>query len=199
MTKVGLSRKLSQDTGEVVSPAEAQELIDGFNEVYSSYANWKESVIEKYSSEEYIRLPDGWVMWGENDNHRSVTNLPTQGVGAVIMRKAVALAQDRGLLMAFTLHDALYILYKSYDWQALQTLADCMMDAVKFYFPGNPDAGLMGLDVETWSPDYASIKGTEVSFGTLKKIAVDEIHIDERAVSEYKKFSKYFYSDDEFL
>ena len=53
--------------------------------------------LEEYKIKGYIFLPDGWFMWGDNDNFRSVGNVPIQGLGSCIMRKAVELAQDRGL------------------------------------------------------------------------------------------------------
>jgi hypothetical protein len=199
MTSTGLSIKLTQDTGKDTSKTEAQKFIDLFNRTYPVYSKWKKQFWATYQKNKFYKLPCGWPIFGQNDNERSVTNVPVQGLAASIMRKAVSLAQDRGLQVIFTLHDALYIMYDLYDYKKISTLAECMLEAVIHYFPNNEDAKLMGLDAETWSPEYKSISGTSIPCGKLKKIKVEEIHIDERAVDDYERFKKYFSNDDELL
>jgi hypothetical protein len=199
MTSTGLSIKLTQDTGKTVTKAEAQKFIDLFNRTYPVYAKWKKEFFKQYQKNKFYKLPCGWPLFGHNDNERSVTNVPVQGIAASIMRKAVSLAQDRGLQVIFTLHDALYIMYPIHEYENIAILAECMLEAVVHYFPNVPEAKLMGLDAETWSPEYKDINGTFVSCGILKKIKVEEIHIDDRAVDDYEKFKKYFTNDDELL
>lgn len=191
MSKIGLAIKLTQDTGEEVTEKEAQKYIDLFNKTYNDYYKWKDDMWEGYQADGHVKLPDGWYCWGENDNKRSLLNLPIQGIGACIMRKAVALAQDAGLTVTFTLHDAIYIMYDSFDFKAIDTLEWAMREAVRFYFPKDERAMLIRMDAETWSPDYKGHPKT-IATKTFEKVAVEEIHIDERAEKEYKNFSKYF-------
>ena len=69
------------------------------------------------------------------------------------MRKAVALAQDAGLNIIFTLHDALYIMEKSEDIKdAMDLLSKCMKDAFVFYFHGalKEYAALIRVDGKVW-------------------------------------------------
>ena len=134
-------------------------------------------------------LKDGWIMWGDNDNKRSVSNVPIQGMGSCILRKAIALAQDAGLKVIFPLHDALYIEYDSEDLHAIDTLSDCMREAFLYFFDDKEAAGLIGLDANIWSPDYK-----DGQYLTPKGMSVkgQTIYIDERSESEYQRFSKYF-------
>jgi len=189
MTKVGLAKKLSLDLGRVVEESEAQEYIDLFEETYEELSDYKDRLLEDYEDNKYIRLADGWVMFGDNDNERSVLNCPIQGMGSCILRKAIQLTQDKGIQVLFPLHDAAYIMVDLNDWKAVSTFADCMQEAFKFFFP---DALPIGLDCEAW--------GTGLEEGTVKlnniKVSTEGVHIDERSKEEYDKFSKYFESPD---
>ena len=106
------------------------------------------------------------------------------------MKKAVALAQDAGLDVIFTLHDALYVEYNSGDYGAIDTLIDCMDRAFRFYIPEKlKHRANCRMDAETWGPDYTP--GTVLTPKGFK-VKVEQVHVDERAVDEYKQFSKYF-------
>jgi hypothetical protein len=181
MTSVGLSQQLSEATGEEVGEHEAQEYIDLFFQSYPKYAEWKEEKKEEYQEIGHVRIPDGWTMWGENPNFRSVGNCPIQGLGAAILRKAIALCQDDGLDVIVPLHDALYIEVplEGYEESALRFRSH-MMAAFDYYLP---NSGVL-LDGEIWSPELE-----EREFDGFK---VEKIHIDERAINEYQTFSKYF-------
>ncbi len=201
MSKMGLSAKLTQDTGEEVSQDKAQEYIDLFNSVYSGLSEFKEELLGgpdwdedrdtgTYEDEGYIKLVDGWTMFGDNENQRSVGNLPIQGFGGCILRKAIQLCQDEGLEVIIPLHDALYILTDAFDYEAIATFERCMREAFIFYFEDKESANLIRLDSETWSPDYVDLSKEQLEkFGKAK---VESIHIDGRSKSEYEKFKKYF-------
>jgi hypothetical protein len=197
MTKVGLSKKLTTDTGENWSEDRAQEQIDTFKETYSDLQDYKEETIENYQDYGILRLEDGWHMWGDNDNMRSVGNFPIQGMGAAIMRKADFLCHEAGLYVPFTHHDALYILHKSNDLSAIDTAIDCMIEAFAYYYPEELKdyARKVRVDPEVWGPDFKGI--SEVTTPKGLKVKAEEIHIDERAISDYEKFSKYFNPIDE--
>ncbi len=206
MSAKGLSEKITSDTGKFFSEDEAQKLIDLFYNTYSDFKYYQEDLIESYSEGEILKFDDGWYMWSDNDNPRSVGNVPIQQMGAAIMRRAVQIAEKvYGLKVIVTLHDALYIEYDSFDFSAMDKLKKAMIEAFQFYFPDQKDiAGKIKLDPFTWSPDYPEVKifknekgqnaieydsvlspeGWEISYG--------DKYIDERALDEYLQFSKYF-------
>jgi len=191
MGAAALSRKLKKDTGIDHTTEEAAELIDKFYTAFPAYRKWIEDTQHDYAyGNEKIRLPCGWWMWGDNDNARSVSNMPIQGLGSSILRLAIKLAQDAGLCVILPLHDALYIEYDSDDLEAPVLLEECMRHAFAHYFEGEYKEiakRLIRLDVDIWGPDY---NDETISYGglTMKK---QNIYIDERAGDEYKKFKKY--------
>ena len=197
MTKYGLAIKLTQDTGRVWSEEEAEQFIDMFYEVYEELQEKQQEIIEDYEDDGFIRLPDGWYMWGDNENARSVTNVPIQGLGAAIMRAAVDMARRRGLKVIFTLHDAIYITFKVGQEKELSILAECMREATGLYFQGRyRDLAIkIGLDPVAWSPDYPE-QGQIIVDGL--KIPVMNRYLDKRSKIEYDQFSKYFFYKDEF-
>lgn len=206
-TAQGLSKKLTEEIGEEFTEQQAKELIAKFYEVYSDFAVWQKKEEMKYKQDKRVKLPCGWYMWGDNENHRSVANVPVQGFGASIMRKAVEFAEEAGLEVIVTLHDALYIEYDSFDFAAIDKLRDAMRRAFMYYFndPKIKDlAGKIKMDIYTWSPDYPAPeikkneKGEEYreyqSIVTPAGEEVDygDLYIDERASKEYEQFKGYF-------
>lgn len=191
MSKYGLSHKLTQDTGKYHSEDDAQHYIDLFDETYNRNTQKREDTISGYHDRGYIKLPCGWTMFGSNPNFRSVANMPIQGLGASILRKAVAFAQDSGLNVIYTLHDALYIEYDSGDYAAIDKLAKAMDDGFRYYIPDKlKSRATCKLDADTWSLDYDV---ADIVTPDGMKVSQSKIYIDERAVSEYKFFEKYFY------
>lgn len=195
MTRVGLSLKLTQDTGEEVTEDQAQEWIELFNNTYEDSHDWKRTLLEDYETFGKVVLLDGWTMFGANPNERSVTNVPIQGAGSCILRKAVQLCQDAGLVVSIPLHDALYVEFDNEDWVGVDLFAEKMKEAFCFYFEGRDKewASAIGLDIEAW--------GTGLTKGSTttpngRYVATEERHIDERALDEYAQFSKYFDTPD---
>lgn len=191
MSKYGLARKLTDDTGKVFTEDDAQALVEQFEATYQDFSDWRKNYISDYSIDGYLKLPCGWSMGPDNDNFRSVGNVGVQGISASILRKAVGLAQDKGLDIIFTLHDAIYIEYDSFDFEKIQILKDCMDEAFIFYFEGpmKEQAKMIRCEAESWSPDYdTSVIVTSKNF----EVPLERIHIDERAIKEYELFSKYF-------
>lgn len=195
MTKVGLSKKLTSDTGRFVSEDEADKLVRSFDNLFSVFSEWRRSVISTYEVARYLRLPDGWHMFGSNPSHRSAANMPLQGAGAAIMRKAVQLAQDAGVTIIFTLHDAIYLMAKTENMKSdMDTLARCMKEAFIFYFYNDQkeSASLIRMDAKVWGPD---LDECEIITDLGLKLDCSKIHVDERAQREYDTFKKYFYED----
>jgi len=195
MTEFGLAKKLTVDLKRKVTETEAKRLINLFNRVFRTQYIGKQRLLRKYLKDGHLKLPCGWYMWGDNQNHRSVGNLPIQGMGASIMRKAVKYAQDKGLDVIYTLHDALYIEFDVDDVGAINKLADSMHDAFKFYFAGSnvERYANIRMEADVWSDDLGSMGELEsltFSNGELP-IKTSNIYIDPRGVEEYEQFKKY--------
>lgn len=191
MSEFGLSIDLSEKLGHYVSPDEAKEMVESFYNLYSKFSMWRERTIDSYYANKYLRLPDGFFMFGSNDNFRSVGNVPLQGFGATIMRKAVQLAQDAGLKVIFTLHDALYIMFKSDDLESMDTLKKCMYEAFIFYFneEQKKSASLIRMDGKVWSEDY---QDGEMTTKDNFVVESQKYFVDKRAKKQYSQFSRYF-------
>lgn len=194
MTKYGLATKLTSDTGKKWTEDQAQEQIELFYKAFFKLGDWQEEVLQDYCEKGFIKLPDGWYMYGDNDNHRSVANVPVQGLGACAMREAVDLAHGNKVELIFTLHDALYMIGKiGRDEHKIALLRDSMREGFARQFPADMRAiaKKIRLDPKAWSPDFPE-KG-EILVGKFKwPVPVSKIHIDPRAKSDYEKFSPYF-------
>ena len=194
MGAVALGIKLTADTGKLYTPNDAKRLIDTFAKSYPDYTKAQDDIFETYKQMGCWKLPCGWTMLANNPNERSVKNMPVQGFGSSLLRKAIALSQDSGLVMPFTLHDACYIEFDSDNLKDVDTLKHCMREAFSHYFEGETKKlahDLIKFDVNIWSPDYEDGEFTTPGGITGKK---QKVYIDERSVNEYKRFSKYMES-----
>lgn len=193
MGNFSLSAKLTQDTGVHHTPEQAQKLIDLYFEVFSGYSKWIDKTINDYSQNGYLRLLDGWIMFGDNPNFRSVSNCPVQGTGAVILRRAIKIAQERGLRVIIPLHDALYIEYPTKHPEKIDILADAMREAFTWHFTSDPKiyawSKAIRLDPDAWGRDHVD---GEIITPAGMKVKTQKVYIDPRAKDEYERFSKYF-------
>jgi hypothetical protein len=195
MTKIGLAKKLSQDTGKVWTEDMAQELINSYYEVYPCLKEYQDEIASDYIQSSYIKLPCGWYMFGDNDNHRSVANVPIQGFGASVMRKAIDIAVSRGVEVIFPLHDAIYMQGKLGEENKIIILRDSMRDAFTYYFNDQKikeAASKIRLDPVAWSPSYRGKKSIDIDG---YNIPLKDIYIDKRAIKDYERFKKYFEND----
>lgn len=194
MSKYGLSDKLTADSGEEYTEEQAQALIDTFEELFPVFTEWRKDIIANYEhTREPITILDGWKVWGDNDNPRSVGNVPVQGAGSACMRAAVDRAVADGCKVIFTLHDAIYIEAGEDQLDHILRLHKAMRDGFAEFFEGSKfeaQARKIKLDPKAWGPQFPE-KG-EIIVGDFLKVPVSKIHIDERALADYQKFSKYF-------
>lgn len=191
ITEYGLARQLSQQTGKYVDPEEALPLLQQLDETYAVFAEQRQRYIDQYQAYGHLKLPDGWYMWGDNPSERSVANCHVQGMGGVIARKFVQLAQDRSLRVLFPLHDAGYIMFRIGSEEDMESLRQCMYEAFIHYFSGwqREWAMKIRLDGKAWSNQYQDGEFTTKSNFLVK---TSPMHIDKRAQAEYNQFSKYF-------
>ena len=196
MSKYGMAKGL-QAKGYDIDEEGAQDLIDVFDNTYSGYTKFKDETRTRYEVSGKLETPCGWVMFGDNDNFRSVCNFPVQGFSASIMRKAVEAAQDKyNLDVIATIHDALMFEVDSdidSVKNALEDIHHAMIEGFRHYFIGTEsyeDSELIRLDFDCWSPDW---DGQSVTSDRLEiKAKVENIHIPEGYEKEYNRFSKYF-------
>lgn len=186
-----LAAKLTNDTGRYVSVDEAEGLIEKFFSVFSKYDDWIEETLYAYKVRGYLKLPDGYVMFGDNDNHRSVSNCPIQGTGAAILRKAIENIQDKKINVIIPLHDATYSEIARGDWSKIDVIYECMFDAFTHYFKGTEQyewAKSIRMDIDVWGPGVPDrISKTPAG----RKVKAQEIYVDPRARSEFEIMSKY--------
>lgn len=128
------------------------------------------------------------------DQKFSFEGIVSHNCGGSIMRKAVDLAVERGVQVVKTLHDAIYIIYDIGDEKQIIKLRDAMIEAMGFYFTGRLKEMAMKikLDPFAWSPDYSEGEMDVQGW----KVPTSPLYIDERAIGEYKQFSKYFEDSD---
>lgn len=192
MGNISLASKLTLDTGSHHTPEDAEKLIQLFFSVYSKYSSWIDKTLQDYKKNNFLSLLDGWVMFGDNDNHRSISNCPVQGAGACVLRRSIQLAQNQGLRVIIPLHDALYIEYPTNRPDKIDQLSKAMLDGFSFYFK-DPEikewSKAIRLDIDAWGPDLS--EGKMIS-PEGREVKTQNIYIDPRSKSEYQRFSRYF-------
>ena len=190
MGLVSLRAKLSTDTGRQYTEEETEDLDDMFNSVFADFCEWRMDQVQIYYDEEKLQILDGWYMWGDNTNFRSIANCPIQGAGSAVMRKSVAFAQNKGLTVIKTLHDSLYILVKLDELHKIDELAEAMDDGFRYFFTGkNKALASCRLDANVWSPELEDCEWVTAGGVPVKQ---QSIYVDKRAIEDYNKFSKYF-------
>lgn len=195
MSEFGLADKLTQDTGIPHDTTQALEYIDGFNEIFDVFANWRKETIELHAERGYLRLLDGWTMWKDNRNFRSVANMSVQGHGGVVMRQAVRLCQNADIAIPLTLHDALYAEAPTQEMleKTLDLKFKLMRQGFIESFPKHlqDKASVIRMDQEVWSLDFPVEKGI-VETPSGRKVPRSHIYVDKRAAKEYDKYKEFF-------
>jgi hypothetical protein len=129
MGAASLASKLTEDTGRLVTEQEANRLKALHKKVFCVYWAWLDKYVIEYQARP-AQLWDGWTMFQDNTNSLSVKNVPTQGGGSVMMRRAVIAAQKKGLKIVFPLHDAIYVLHPADSTEEIEMLDKIMAQAV---------------------------------------------------------------------
>jgi hypothetical protein len=191
MGPASLASKLTQDTGEEHTEGDAREMIELFNETYPDYSRKVYETQQQYILDQCIQVPDGWTMFGDNPNPRSVSNFPMQALGAMILRSVVTELNNRSVKIIFPLHDAIYIevsrpFRPDYLSKVISILKDCFIDA--FSGRGREMAKSIRIDCNAWGY-YLPSEGAELPSGEFLKC--QDIYIDERSVVEYDRFKKF--------
>ncbi len=142
----------------------------------------------------------GWRMWSDNDNLRSVCNVPIQGFGASVMREAVDRSVRRGCSIIFTLHDANYLEAKVGEEWKIAAMHKSMREAFQHYYEGTKYFDIarnIKLDPFAWSPNYKKDSALKIKWKDIAiEVPCSNMYIDERAGDEYEKFKNYFNKPD---
>jgi len=184
-----LAAKLTLDTGIEHSVEEAETLVDLFAKIYKRFDRWRRLQITQYRKNKKLRLSDGWTLFGDNFNMRSVANCPVQGEGGAILRRAIRYAHDAGLKPIMPLHDALYIEFDERDFSAIDRFIDVMRRAFIDTFSNRPEAKEIKIDTYAFSPAF---KHGEVLTPSGNSVVLMSKYLEGRGVDEYDRFSKYF-------
>lgn len=190
-----LGAKLRRDLNDkTITNERAKELVKLFFSVYKDFAKWNDWNLARYETKGYIKLPCGWYMWGDNPNWRSVNNIPIQGLGSSILRKAVSIAQDNGVDIILTLHDALYsefdlnLIKGKVDLSPVDKLHAAMVEGFIYYFEDKEAAKSIRLDTYIFSPQLK-----EGIFHTPNGVELEstKYYVPEKGAKEYEYFKKY--------
>jgi DNA polymerase-1 len=185
MTAKGLAPRLSEKSGSDVSENKAQDYIDAFFETYSDFADWKVEIVKDYEDDGFLKLQDGWHMWGDNDNLRSVGNFPVQGTGSVILREAVATCQESGLKVLYTVHDSICVEFPNTKMESVGLLHDCMVEAFRTVMKPYGHVLDIGIDGHVWG-DLPMKMPVEKSFDYSKE------YVDKKGEKDLKRYRDFF-------
>lgn len=190
MSAKGLAPRLSQAMGQTVTEEEAEKYIEMFDDAFEDYATWRKEIKQTYFNDQMLQLSDGWTMWGDNDNFRSVANFPIQGEGAVIMREAVALLQDSRINVIATVHDSVVIEYKVENTDiVLRMFNGCMRQAFENVMSRYGKTSPIRVEGEAWSRNYRELEEHKRELHGFKLL--DEF-IHEKAKQDYERYKKFF-------
>lgn len=187
MSAKGLSSRLIK-IDPSMTEEKTESIIKDFYDTYHSYYEWGWSIQEDYKDDNKLSLRDGWTLFGDNDNYRSVLNFPVQGAGADIMRRAVIKAHNYNLDVIYTLHDAIAVEYDSDKLDTIRILGQCMVDAFKEYFPERKEADQIRLDGMAWGYDYK----ISPIYKPFFKLDFSERYIDEKGKRDLERYIKFF-------
>lgn len=183
MGSSSLAIKLTDITGKQHSEEDAQNYINKFNNTYKVYNKWRKNIWRNYRKQKHIKLSDGWVLYGDNANEKSVCNMPVQGEGSCVLRRAIRYCQDDKLKVILPLHDALYCEVKTND--EVVRFKKHMIQAFIDTFPNCPDADGIMIDCYAWGKDADQIV-TDDEVHTMK------YYVEDRGRADLDRFSKYF-------
>lgn len=121
-----------------ITDEQGSEWVNEFNSIYSNYAYMVERLRDEYKIGYPLALPGGWRMGINNPSVVSASNLPIQGVGAVILQEACRLidkSKIKGAIIA-TLHDALTLYCREEDAENVAAQAGGLMKQAAFNILG---------------------------------------------------------------
>lgn len=102
--------------------------VDDYHDAYSDYYQMTKDIKEEYLRGTGIMLCDGWRMGPNNPSPLSAGNLPIQGLGSVILRRACDMMDKAGITVIATLHDAITLYCKEEEAENIAKKASRLME-----------------------------------------------------------------------
>ena len=195
-----LALKLSARYNRVIQPYVAQKYINAFDKQYPDVAKWKKNQLTKYKKQGYLMLKDGWTMWHNSYNSRSIINNEIQGgCGAVMREFEIQYRLRYGRLVPMTLHDGFYTYHALgggkilFPWIA--NMIRCLRDAFVWGLNGVYGSDLIDIDLKIIGPDiHPEDKFPKISVDEkLYPITYEAEYIDKRAINDLKEFGRYMF------
>jgi DNA polymerase-1 len=132
MSAWGLQSKLG------ITVPEAQRLIEAIHRVYRTYFHWIDDLVPTSQALGKIEAPLGWAMHVDDEtNPRTLKNFPMQTTCGEILRIAVDMMLDHGIMLCATVHDAVLIESSARNIaRDCQIAAECWATASKVVLDG---------------------------------------------------------------
>lgn len=195
-----LKHKLSLALGKTVQQYEAARYIRMFEENYPGFRRFRERTPTQYRKDKKLKLKDGWTLWEHNYNPRSVVNFPIQGGCAEVMRKAVIVARNQGVVCNMTQHDS-FMTYVDYndgvlDWEPIKTLAQSIRYAFRCCNNWAEGSDLITLDLKIIQKNIKKMKNKLDYLAVDDTYCIDDIsytdaYRDPRAKADLEQYGKY--------
>ena len=195
-----LKHKLSLALGKTVQQYEAARYIRMFEENYPGFRRFRERTPTQYRKDKKLKLKDGWTLWEHNYNPRSVVNFPIQGGCAEVMRKAVIVARNQGVVCNMTQHDS-FMTYVDYndgvlDWEPITTLARSIRYAFRCCNNWAEGSDLITLDLKIIQKNIKKMKNKLDYLVVDGEYSIDDIsytdaYRDPRAKADLEQYGKY--------
>lgn len=129
MRAKALALNVSLQTGQELTKADGERFLAEYAEAYPDYTSYRAELQDLYYRHGYsLMLQDGWRMGNDNPTPNSVLNLPVQGMGTVILRKACRAMDAAGLYVVATMHDAVTLRVQAGDHAAIALAQEIMAD-----------------------------------------------------------------------
>ena len=155
-----LHRKLQNDLKDKkISLDKAQDMFDSHKDTFYTFWDYMQDIEYRYADRTPLKTRDGWYLYCDNPNVRSVTNFPMQGAGGAILRRAVKYLQENGIIVISGLHDAVYLLHKIKDTDAIvKQSCELMNQAFKDFYGRD-----IRMEAKTWKHGeyYVEKKGSK--------------------------------------
>ena len=205
ITASGLAVLLSADLNRNVTQLEAQRLINAFGRSFPKTIKYFKEVVRQYRRDKRLRLIDGWTMWGDNYNERSIANMPVQGTGAVAMRKTDIILYEKGIWCPLSLHDAFFVYAPleycgghapyQYPYHIVAEMVRAMRSGFRAALNYAPGSELITQDFKIIYPGPLEIpEEPQISVdGNIFDIEYSKKYIDKRALDDLKSLGKYFH------
>lgn len=108
-----------------------EETLKTLHDTFATYWKFVDNALSRAVKHKYIAFSDGWrVVWDRKHNGKVTTliNWPSQGVGALILRKMLFRLWKAGIELVAPVHDAVVFLADEETWQETSAVVTKIME-----------------------------------------------------------------------